>query len=385
LAQAYNIIILSADSDLRRVPASLLKEVMLSIFIDTAKETVLLECVSQLQEVIEINAVIPGFEYFVPVAARISQHLKLPGIAYEHVMQLRQKDLMRARLKEAGLNTPKFKVVKSIRELSIALDEIGFPAICKPIDAAGSVHVKKVLNKTEAQLAALPILKEQHILWGHRLSNTLLVEEYVEGKEFSLEGVILNGKVVHFSLTEKWVADQYEFIEIGHIVNIPMPYEWKRRIELYVEDVLRALGADHCPFHAEIRLCEGEPILMEVAARLAGDKIGDLINLCHESNYFDYVYAAYLGEALPPILQSSQLAGIRFFYRPEQDKYSIVCGTEATKRYAIEELQFYYQAGETIPAFPKALRRLGHVIAAHHDYHHLITTLNEIDAMLVFQ
>jgi hypothetical protein len=212
-----------------------------------------------------------------------------------------------------------------------------------------------------------------------------LIEEYIDGKEFSLEGVIQNGNILHFSVTEKFVADQIEFIEIGHVVNPPLDIAVRKNLEQYVEQVLCVLGADHCPFHAEVRVRNGQPFLMEVAARLAGDKIGDLINLSCGINYFDYVYASYLGEQLPNIVRSDETAGVRFFYRPDVEQYTRITGLEEAKQYLFEDLNFYYPAGQSIPAFPKPLRRLGHVIIKDNNYQNLLAALDHIDQTICFQ
>ena len=385
VSRGYEIIILTAETDLRMVPEAIKNVAALTIHIDTADAEAVLHCVVMLQALWTIHAVVPGFEYFVPLAARVSEFLHLPGIPYAKVMQLRRKDVMRMKLQEANMLIPRFHVVKSIRELDEALKDITFPAVCKPVDAAGSVYVRKVMNKTEAQLAALPILKGEKILWGHTLSRDLLIEEYIDGKEFSLEGVIQNGNILHFSVTEKFVADQIEFIEIGHVVNPPLDIAVRKNLEQYVEQVLCVLGADHCPFHAEVRVRNGQPFLMEVAARLAGDKIGDLINLSCGINYFDYVYASYLGEQLPNIVRSDETAGVRFFYRPDVEQYTRITGLEEAKQYLFEDLNFYYPAGQSIPAFPKPLRRLGHVIIKDNNYQNLLAALDHIDQTICFQ
>ena len=381
----YNIIVLTANSDFRVVPDELLNQAALSINIDTANNNSVLELADILHQHMSIDAVIPGFEYFVPIASKVSTLLKVPGIDCKHVLNLRRKDLMRTALNKAGLNNPRYYLLTTLEDVNEAIDYIGFPAICKPIDAAGSVHVKKVENKKELLEAAHRILNGNDVLWGHKLSNLLLLEEYIDGKEYSLEGIVQDGGVIHFSTTEKFVSDQSEFIEIGHIVNAPIEQQLHTKIQSYIEQVINVLGADNCPFHAEVRLRrDGEPVLMEIAARLAGDKIGDLLCLSRDINYFDYVYAAYLGIELPLEEMKNNYAGIRFFYRPHVDRYTTVTGVDTVKLQAIEDIAIYYKAHVTIPEFPKPLRRLGHVIAKSDDYNKLSQMLHDIDSEIHF-
>ncbi len=386
LAKGYQLIVLSAESDLRRVSPKILEASHVAIEIDTAQESSLRELGQLLKHEWRIDAVLPGFEYFVPSAAQLSWDLKLPGLAPAKVMNLRSKYLMRSLLKKAGLAVPRYTHVQSLQELSAAIKISGLPAICKPVDAAGSVHVKKVNSLKEAKLAGERILRGGDLLWGHQLARSLLVEEYIPGKEYSAEGVIHNGKLFHCCITEKFVADQNEFVEIGHIANPPLSLQLKNSIEHYVEAVMAVLEADHCPFHAEVRLnSKGEPVLMEVAARLAGDRIGDLIGLARNINYFDAVLSTYLGDPVPEFAMEDHFAGIRFFYRPELDYYSTIEGWSEVKDQPLEELELYYAKQEAIPAFPKPLRRLGHVIMKTQDYSQLAKTLAAIDKKLIFK
>ncbi|OGT47819.1 MAG: phosphoribosylglycinamide synthetase [Gammaproteobacteria bacterium RIFCSPHIGHO2_12_FULL_41_20] len=383
--KGYNIIILTADQDLRVVPSAILMLAALAIKIDTTDEVAILQLAEILQKIININAVIPGFEYFVPMTARLNDYFGLPSMRYADALKVRRKDLMRVSLQKAQLFLPRFSIVNSIAQVQQAITNMMFPLVCKPIDAAGSVNVRKANNHAELMISVKRILDGNDILWGHRLSTMALIEEYISGKEFSLEGVVHNHEVTHFSLTEKFVADQTEFIEIGHIVNVPVPAQLKSILESYINRVISVLKINNCPFHAEVRVQEnGQPVLMEIAARLAGDSIGELICLSGAENYFDCIYAAYLQEGRAEKSLVHSVAGIRFFYRPTICSYSSVNGIDKIQDASIKEILLYYTPNQVIPAFPKPLRRLGHVIVKHHDYAELVKTLDIIDTKMVF-
>lgn len=385
LELGYNIIICTANADLRIVPAYILSTVHLAVQLETTNETAIFTFVMRLRELISINAVIPGFEYFVTIAAKMNYYLDLPAMDISHFMQVRQKDLMRACLQQNDIAIPKFQPINSIDDLNNAMVAIGFPAVIKPVDAAGSVYVKKVSNHKEALEAATRILTNNTMLWGHHLTKSALYEEFIDGKEYSIEGVVINKKISYFSHTEKFVSDQLEFVEIGHIVNVPVDCDLKEKSQKYIEKIIYALGINNCPFHAEFRMnVNNEPVLMEIAARLAGDKIADLINLSSSVNYFDYVYASYFGEDLPVANESKYCAGIRFFYRPNIDRFTMINKLDQLNTHQIYESIFYYKPNEYIPAFPKPLRRLGHVIMKNQDYQFLKYSLEQIDSTLEF-
>lgn len=382
----HQVVVFTSNTDLRIVSRQVRETSHLIIQVDTASDRKVRQLGQYLGSQERIHAVIPGFEYFVPQAARLSRDLNLPGLTPAKVINLRSKYFMRQALKKAKLACPRFVLVKSMKELPAALSKIGFPAICKPVDAAGSVHVRKVNTLSEAEEHARRILEGQDQLWGYPLAKVLLVEEYISGPEYSAEGLIQDGKLFFYSFTEKFVSDQNEFIEIGHITNVPLDPSLKKTIEDYLAGVLKALEANHCPFHAEFRINEGgQPVLMEVAARLAGDRIADLIGFAHEVNYLDAVLANYLGEKLSLPELGHHLAGIRFFYRPKTASYSAIEGLDEVRKFPLEELSFYYKAGQAIPDFPKPLRRLGHAILKSDHYESLVNNLRIIDENLIFK
>lgn len=384
LAAGFNIIILTANMDLRIVPNFILNAVSLAIEVDTAIEVDITKIIDHLKPVVSINAVIPGFEYFVPLAAVISSQLNCPGIDVKNVMKLRRKDLMREALKLEGIDTPKFYCLSSIDDLQKAINTVGFPAVCKPIDAAGSVNVRKVNTRSESLLAAWRILNGKDVLWGHTLSNNVLFEEYIEGPEYSVEGIVQEKVPTYFSITEKFVSDEKEFVEVGHIVNVPVKPSLKNQIEGYINSVIAVLGADQCPFHAEIRInSKGKPVLMEIAARMPGDKIADLITLSGV-NFFECIYDTYLGRRSALPLMSNIPVGIRFFYRPMVDSYKWIAGLDQVHQHA-DEVMMYYEPHTPIPAFPKPLRRLGHAIIKLSDYSLLKQKILEVDQLVSFQ
>lgn len=381
----FNIIILTANTDMRKVSLEILEAVTLSIQVDTVNDVDLMRLTQIIKKMTTIHAVIPGFEYFVPVAIKMANHLGLQTIRPDNIQQFRNKLLMREKLATAGVLIPRYKMIHSFDDLYSACELIGFPAVCKPVDAAGSVHVKKVTNQLEAFEAAECILYGNDILWGHQLAKQALYEEYIDGKEYSMEGTIANGKVNLFSITEKHLSDESEFIEIGHVANMPISPDLNDKLTDYLMDVIRVLQPINCPFHAEIRINQqGHPVLMEIAARLAGDRIGDLINYTTQTNYYDDIYSAYFGTVLSPVEHSGTIAGIRFFYRPCIDAFTHISGLEVTKQYHVDDFKIYYQQGEIIPSFPKPLRRLGHVIVSGNNYSDLMSALNAIDKSIIF-
>src|SRR5207249_7492479 len=104
----------------------------------------------------------------------------------------------------------------------------------------------------------------------------VLIEEYVEGPEYSVEGFMDGGSVRVACITSKFLGPEPHFVEAGHVVPGSISEPERRRVVAYVGRVVAALRLDRGPFHAELRCTPHGPLLIEIAARLGGDRIPDL-------------------------------------------------------------------------------------------------------------
>lgn len=263
------------------------------------------------------TCVVPGFEYYVPLTAMIASELELRGISVEAVEALRLKNKMREKLSESGILVPQFYQASSMSDILKIADTANFPLVIKPINLSGSLGVQKVLTKEELIAAAAN-------LWGTFTSDldleicrNLLVEEYISGQEFSAEGYVTEDGAVHFlSITKKLLGPEPYFVETGHIVNFKLNTSVENEIKKYITEVIHVLGITIGPFHGEFRLRDHDqqPILMEIAARLAGDKICELIKLSKGIDLAEVSLKILSGENISSVDDTINLAaGITFF------------------------------------------------------------------------
>ena len=137
-------------------------------------------------EAIKPDAVISDeCDYSFFTQAYLANLFNLPGPNIQEAQISCNKLLQRKLGKSKGIKQPKFLLVKSPNELRYASDYIGFPLIIKPIDNRGSFGVKKVLNKNELHQAFFDSLQ-------YCKSKLLLVEEFIEGLEITIDGFCFN-------------------------------------------------------------------------------------------------------------------------------------------------------------------------------------------------
>ena len=288
--------------------------------VDTFDPEAVKEKILEMSCQIRVDGIIPTNDNYVPVAAIAAASLGVPKISIEAAYRTRYKDVMRQILKENNIRTPNVFVYTNSTpwsEFQKFLDHVSFPLVIKPIACSSSYNVRRVNNLDQLHDAMQNIFNKTE-LWGVPLqTDKMLIEEYIDGKEFSVEGFIQDGQSHVLSITEKLVSDQVSFIEVGHISNPPITPDLGKKITTYLEDVIRAMEMDNTPFHAELRLNRSnEPILMEIAARLCGDRIAEIINYTTGVNYYDLILKVLTGEEVCfQKLVHGQYAGVVFFHR----------------------------------------------------------------------
>ena len=382
----FKVIVLTSNTDDRIIPHEFLAQVDIVEFVDTNNDQQTIQKALEIDAKYKIDAVLPGVEFYVPLAAKVSSKLSTRGIAPIFVENLRFKHFMRRALEKENLRIPRFRFITSKDELLSAVHYVGFPCVVKPVDGSGSINVRKVNNTKELQEAYKIIAEKDFIAWGRKLSRNALVEEYIFGKEYSVEGFVENGKMTLLSITEKLLSFEPFFVEVGHIVTANLNIKTEQTIYSYVNQVVKCLNISLGPFHCEIRLTEQGPILIEIGARLPGDRICDLIFYATEVDLYKIMYNCYLG--IPNSIgevKKKGYAGIKFFIRPRLGKYYSVFGVDFIKKQeGFQEINFILKPGEKIPDSTSSYGRIGYTIFTSDNYQKLKLTLENVDKYIEF-
>jgi biotin carboxylase len=301
-----------------------------SLVVDTNDFSAVLERLQALHARCEISAIIPGFEYYTSTVARLSALLDLPGLSPRAGEAVRHKDALRRNLDATDLASPRWCRVEREKDLDEAADYVGFPCILKPTSFAGSVHVSKVTSRQALADAYTAMCAAPEIDFGARPGPRAVVEAYIAGPEFSVEGVAGGGGIRICAVTEKLLAPEPFFEEQGHIVQADMPDRQRSTVCEYVIDVLTAIDFALGAFHFELRLSPSGPVVIEVNGRLPGDRIVDLVRLACGVSLPRLMIQAYLGHDLDPLPagRTQRCAGIYYFMPQSLTRLTRVHGLE---------------------------------------------------------
>ncbi len=208
----------------------------------------------------DIRGVICSGEVFVDPCGVLSEALGLPGPGAWAARVCRDKVMQRVILRDHG---PAWRAFAPHQRESAAAD--AYPAVVKPAGRMFSSGVVRVENDEELRAA----------LAAYEPDETILVEELVTGPEFSVEALVHRGELLWSGVTAKLTNedDSRYFTEIGHTSPADVPLAHSDALVAANAAILKALRFDSGITHAEFRLRDGQPVLMEIAARLPGDAI----------------------------------------------------------------------------------------------------------------
>lgn len=253
----------------------------------------------------------------VELVALIGADLGLPALSAAAAHRARHKPSMREAVAahDPGL-VGRHMTVRDRVDIPPAVEWVGFPAVLKPAAAAGSMGIFEVRDRGQVEAAFAELsawLRTAPRAWrGEREHGELVLDEFLAGPEFSVEGWVQDSAVTIAGITEKWTTDPFH-LEYQHVHPYGRSEADQAVLRKGAERVVRALELDHCAFHLEAKLTPQGFRLIEVAARPAGDFIAShLIPLSTGIDFHANCIRIACGR--PPVLGAadSLSAGVRF-------------------------------------------------------------------------
>ena len=199
---------------------------------------------------------------FSATVAWTAEKLELPGISYEAALDASDKGRMRQRFKAAGLPSPEFFVTECPPGEGFILP-FPFPVVVKPVDNMGARGCSRVDSFEELSVAVSEAL-------GFSRSGRAIVEEYMEGPEFSVDALVYQGEITICGLADRHIFFPPYFIEMGHTMPTSIePAIISSLLETFRKGV-KALGITNGAAKGDIKLTKRGPMIGEIAARLSG-------------------------------------------------------------------------------------------------------------------
>lgn len=216
------------------------------------------------------------------------------------------KFLMRKAFAKSGDPIPKFQAIAENEQYDIS----GFklPLIVKPTDRSGSRGITEIMSEEEILSAIQAACKES-------FEHKAMIEEFTEGKEYSVECMSYHGTHTFLAITQKFTTGEPHFIETGHNEPAPVDRALTEKVKSVVFHALDSLKITEGASHSEIKIDEDENIkIIEIGSRMGGDCIGsDLVRISTGYDFTKMVIDVALGNA-PDFAKFAQprKAAVRF-------------------------------------------------------------------------
>ena len=333
-----------------------------------------------------IAAVLPvGGELPAQVAASAARRLGLPANAPAAMASAGNKLLMRTRLASASdpaVRQPRYFGVacgtapEVVAERVRAPGGVGFPCVVKPLTLSGS---RGVMRADDGPSLAVALARLERLLADPALrrpdpdaAGQILVESFVRGPEYALEGILTRGELHVLALFDKPdPLDGPTFEETIYVTPSRRPLPDQRRIGEAVAAAARTLGLETGPVHAELRWDDstGAPVLIELAARPIGGLCARSLRFESGFSLEDVVVRHALGAADVPT-RIGGASGVMMIPIPARVPSALraVDGLEAARAVAgVDDVVISVRVGETLVPLPEGSSYTGFIFATGDD------------------
>ena len=260
--------------------------------------------------------------------AMVRERLGIEGVGVEVATNFRDKATMKDVLQKAGLPCARHRKLHAVSDAEAFVAEVGYPLVIKPLAGAGAKGTFQVKNAGELH----EVLRQN----PPHPQRPLLAEEFMQGNEFSFDGVLINGHQVWHSLTHYMPTplDALENPWIQWCVMLPREVEHPRYDDIRgaAAESVRTLGLRTGVYHMEwFRRPDGSIAISEVGARPAGAQISRLLTWSNDTSFYRAWAQLAIDETFPK-LHLQYASGAAFLRGQGEGRVQRVRGLEQANK-----------------------------------------------------
>lgn len=364
---------------------SLISEVASGITVDFGDPRQAFDDIVRATRQLTIACVLATDDSCVALCSRLATYLGLPQNDARAARLTQRKDLAREALATAHCDTPEFQRI-AISDANPADLNIDYPVVVKPLSLSASRGVIRADDDQEfiAAVARIDSILERTGLSGET-RELLLVESYIDGPEYAVEGFMVNGEfhlLTIFDKPEPLIGPFFE--ETCYLTPTRLERTQKQRLLDEVARCCDAYGLAQGPVHAEARITATGPVLVELAARTIGGQCGQLIEFSLGQKLEELVIMGMCG--LPfPITEEADCAGVLMIPIRDSGILKRVEGlTEAMRTEYVRDIEIHINPGYELIPLPDGASYLGFIFAQAPDYDQTWQSLKKAHACLRF-
>lgn len=290
--------------------------------------------------------------------ARVAKELHLPFFSQETAEWSTDKFQMKQRFIEGGVPCARGRLIHNAEEAK----DLYFPLICKPRDNSGSRGVKLCRDLSELDTCIKEAFEVSKL-------DTVLVEEFIEGREFSIESLHFEGKSEVIQFTEKKTTEFPYNVELGHKQPANLTEDQRNQIRNIIVKIAHCMHFENCPSHTELKVNDRGIFVIETSPRLGGDYItSTLTPLSTGINLEDQLLHIALGEKVDITTgRVDKASAVCFFSLPEGKVTAIDSKINEVSSWPnLHYFQLKLKVGDKINKITSSLNRYGQFIVTGH-------------------
>jgi hypothetical protein len=315
---------------------------------------------------IKVDGVIAVADRPTLIAALTAAALGLPWHSREAVRACRNKHRMREILADSGLPVPAHFQIPYDADPAHAAAIAPCPCVLKPLGLSASRGVIRA-NDPEQFIAAFErirrILDKPEIRHLHEEWNDLIqIEQYIEGREFALEGLVTQGELQVLAIFDK--PDPLEgpfFEETIYVTPSRESAETQQAIVAATKQAIAALGLSHGPIHAEMRVNQRGIYILEIAARPIGGLCARALRFQNDLTLEDLVVLHAIGRPCPNPVLAKPAMGVMMIPVP---RAGIFQSARIPLNSAADEIVITAKQGQKLIPLPEGASYPGFIFAS---------------------
>ncbi len=292
--------------------------------------------------------------------AAVAKELGIVGISDETAIKATDKGEMRKALAAHNVPIPRFYVVSNKQEFNEIVSRFSAPIVVKPADNSGSRGVVKLTDLNDSAAAD----KAYEYSLNSSRNGIVVVEEFMQGPEVSVETLTVDGECHVIQITDKITTGAPHFVETGHTQPSRLDKKITDEISRIAREANRAVGISNGPSHTEIIVTKDGPKIVELGARLGGDCITThLVPLSTGMNMVENCIKIAMGEKPDLSVHIDRGSAIRYFPQHSGTIESIEGIEKAKNIPGVVQVNVVHNVGETITDITDSGSRMGFIIA----------------------
>ncbi len=293
-----------------------------------------------------------------PMAAigLVAENLGIPGPSAAAAATVANKYSMKQALVSAGVQTAPFFCIRNMEELEAAMDALPFPVILKATDLMGGRGIFKSNTREEARenfKKSMAATKKDYCL----------IEQFIEGTLFGVEGMIQNGEIVFLMPDNTEIFAGATNIPVGHSVPLEDYEKHGDAVLREVTAAIRATGLDNCPINCDCILSGDAVYIVEITGRSGATGLSELVSLLYGINYYEVILRLAVGEDVRPYFaHKKDLSVLTHTLTAPREGILRAIVNHNPPCASIQELSWNVAPGDAVRPFTNGIDRIGQII-----------------------